>query len=372
MQIEDFDNTQILNSGYRTEEAEHGQAKSPAHVCIYCGETVPADQLKKHAVLHSRQEKFERLLNADSVFGFTAKEKRYLADVFAGLKDKEIAQRMGIPEVSARRMRNQLNNRVRQARGLLLLDELLGDSLKRRKKKKPEPEQMAIPSLDEAGNVLAFHATKRALHEAGLLHPTSILVVYKRDPETREPAILVVDKADQLSAGEDASAIPAALDVLGGHVREEDFPLVDGAEDIARAYAGKPLPFETVLWNCARRELARELVSPSQPEEALSFWFADRYSGQHAEGVNNELSWVFLCRYTNGTLNSLNVPGEVRIKDDWIDSIGESVSRTYVGRFWRLGDLTREVIAHPEQANDGLSRVLKRLSEEPDLLNALD
>ena len=76
--------------------------------------------------------------------------------------------------------------------------------------------------------------------------------------------------------------------------------------------------------------------------------------------------------YANGTLNSLNVPGEVRIKDDWIDSIGESVSRTYVGRFWRLGELTREVKAHPEQANDGLKRVLKRLSEEPDLLKALN
>ena len=371
MQIDDFDNAQILKSGFRTEEPEHGQAKNNEHVCIYCGETVPADQLKKHASRHTQQEQFDLLLNADSVFAFTAKEKRYLSDVFAGRKDKEIAQRMGIPEVSARRMRNQLNNRMRQARGLLLLDELLGDSLKRRKKRKPEPERTAIPSLDEAGNVLAFHATKRALHEAGLLHPTSILVVYKRDPETGEPAILVVDKADQLSAGEDASAIPAALDVLGGHVREGDFPMADGEEDMERAYAGKPLPFEPVLWNCARRELARELVSPGQPNENLSFWFTDRYSGAHAEGVNNELSWVFLCRYSNGTLRSLNVPGEVRIKDDWIDSIGESVSRTYVGRFWRLSDLSREVTAHPEQANDGLKRVLKRLSEQPELLKKL-
>ncbi|MPN27694.1 hypothetical protein SDC9_175128 [bioreactor metagenome] len=72
---------------------------------------------------------------------------------------------------------------------------------------------------------------------------------------------------------------------------------------------------------------------------------------------------MFFCRYTNGTQHLLNVPGEVRIKDDWIDSIGESVSRTYVGRFWLLGELIRQVDAHPEQANDGLRRVLKRLSE---------
>jgi hypothetical protein len=372
MQIEDFDHTEVLESGYRTEEPEHGQAQNPEHVCIYCGEPVPADQLKKHASRHGRQEVFDLLLNADSVFGFTAKEKRYLADVFAGRKDKEIAERMGIPEVSARRMRNQLNNRMRQARGLLLLNELLGDSLKRRKKRKPEPERTRIPSVDEDGNVLAFYPTKRALHEAGLLHPTSILVVYKRDPETGEPAFLVVDKADKLGAGDGASPIASALDVLGGHVREEDFPLTDDTLVEKHIFAEHPDSVNPVLWNCARRELARELVSPSQPEENLAFWFIDRYRGPHAEGINNEISWVFLCRYTNGTLRSLNVPGEVRIKDDWIDSIGESVSRTYVGRFWRLSELVREVDAHREQTNDGLRRVLERLSKEPRLLDKLE
>ena len=100
--------------------------------------------------------------------------------------------------------------------------------------------------------------------------------------------------------------------------------------------------------------------------------FTDRYRDEPGAGKNNEISWVFFCRYTNGTQHSLNVPGEVRIKDDWIDSIGESVSRTYVGRFWRFGELIRQVDAHPEQANDGLKRVLKRLSEEPELLNMLE
>ncbi|MEA4939706.1 MAG: hypothetical protein VB091_08995 [Christensenella sp.] len=372
MQIYDFDSSHILESGFRADEPEDTNAVSGAQICIYCGERVPADQQKKHASRHGRQEKFDLLLNADSVFAFTAKEKSYLYHVFAGLKDKEIAQKMGIPEVSARRMRNQFNNRMRQARGLLLLDELLGDSLKRRKKKKPESERTRIPSLDEAGNVLAFYPTKRTLHEAGLLHPTSILVVYKRDPKTGEPAFLVVDKADKLGAGDDASPVASALDVLGGHVREEDFPLNSGASDAEGAFAGKPIPVDPVLWNCARRELARELVSPSQPEENLSLWFTNRYRGTHAEGTNNEISWVFFCRYTNGTQHLLNVPGEVRIKDDWIDSIGESVSRTYVGRFWRLGELIRQVDAHPEQANDGLKRVLKRLSEEPELLDKLE
>jgi len=228
-----------------------------------------------------------------------------------------------------------------------------------------------MPSIDDRGVIQAFYPTKRALHEAGLLHATSIIVVVKRDPETGEPALLIVDKADRQASLEDGLPITSALDVLGGHVREEDFPPVSGEEDTARAYAGQPLPFETVLWNCARRELSRELVSPGQDGSSLSFWFENRYLGKHAEGVNREVSWVFLCPYKNGTLDKLNAPGEVRIKDDWIDSIGESVSRTYVGRFWRLSDIRREVGLHPEHANDGLKRVLDQLSEHPELLGAL-
>lgn len=370
MQIDDFDSAEILESGYRKKEAAGKQAEKSAGVCIYCGEEVPAGARRTHAAQHSRKEKFELLLHADSVFSFTGKEKRYLHYVFSGYSDKEIAQLMGIPEVSARRMRNLFNNRIRQARGLLLLDELLDGKLKRRKKKKPEKTNARMPSIDEKGIVNAFYPTKRALHEAGLLHATSIIVVFKRDPETGEPAFLIVDKSDKQVASGDG--LPAAmLDVLGGHVREEDFPPVPGEEDVARAYAGRSFPFETVLWNCARRELSRELVSPDQGDASLSFWFEDRYCGKHPEGINSEISWVFLCRYQNGTLNKLNAPGEVRVKDDWIDSIGESVSRTYVGRFWRLSEIRSEVAAHPEQANDGLKRVLERLSKNPDLLSRL-
>jgi len=371
MQIEDFDCTKTLESGFRKRETNGTQAEKPSSICIYCGEEVPDDLLRQHATRHNRLEKFDLLLHADSIFAFNAKEKRYLHYVFFGYKDKEIAKLMGIPEVSARRMRNLFNNRIRQARGLLLLDELLDGNLKRRKKKKAEKEKTRMPSIDDQGIIQAFHPTKRALHEAGLLHATSIIVIVKRDPETGEPALLIVDKADKQVSSEDGLPTASALDVLGGHVREEDFPPIAGEEDTARAYAGQPLPFETVLWNCARRELSRELVSPSQDSACLSFWFENRYSGKHAEGVNREVSGVFLCQYKNGTLSKLNVPGEVRIKDDWIDSIGEPVSRTYVGRFWRFSDIRREVETHPEHANDGLKRVLEQLSENPDLFSAL-
>jgi hypothetical protein len=370
MQIDDFDSTKILESGFRKKGNAEKRTEKPDDVCIYCGETVPCDSLRQHAAQHSRQEKFDLLLHADSVFSFNNKEKRYLNYVFSGYKDKEIARLMGIPEVSARRMRNLFNNRMRQARGLLLLDSLLEGKLKRRKKKKAEKINARIPSIDEQGIVQAFYPTKRALHEAGLLHVTSIIVVVKRDPETGEPAFLIVDKADkQVSTG---NGLPAAmLDVLGGHVREEDFPPVRGEGDIGHAYTGQPLPFDTVLWNCAQRELSRELVSPSQDGASLSFWFENRYSGKHAEGINREISWVFLCRYQNGTLDKLNAPGEVRVKDDWIDSIGESVSHTYVGRFWKLSDIQNKVSEHPEQVNDGLKRVLEQLSKNPGLCDIL-
>ncbi len=118
-------------------------------------------------------------------------------------------------------MRNLFNNRIRQARGLLLLDELLEGNLKRRKKKKPQKEKTRMPSIDDRGIIQAFHPTKRALHEAGLLHATSIIVIVKRDPETGEPALLIVDKADRQVSSEDGLPTAVALDVLGGHVREK-------------------------------------------------------------------------------------------------------------------------------------------------------
>ncbi len=367
MKLEDFDKTQVLESGFREKESESSDA--PLMSCIYCIEDVSRDSLKKHASLHTDRERFDILLHADSVFAFTAKEKLYLNYVFFGYKDKEIAQRMGIPEVSARRMRNQFNNLVRQARGLLLLNDLLGDKLRRRKKEKTLKDGTQIPSLDELGIVQAFHPTKHMVHEKGLLHATTIIVVMKKDPETGEPAFLIVDKADKQSRC-DALTV-SALDVLGGHVRMEDFVKAPNEDYHAGAYVGKPLPFETVMWNCVRRELSRELVSPCQNAGSLSFWFENRYKGPHAEGMNNEISWVFICDYQNGTLNKLNVPGEVRVKDDWIDSIGEQVSRTYVGRFWRLSDIQNEVAAHPEQANDALKRVLEQLSMNPELHSCL-
>ena len=367
MQLEDFDKTQVLESGFR--EKESGKKDALKKTCIYCGVEVPCDSLRQHALMHTDQEKFDLLLHADSVFAFTAKEKLYLNYVFSGYKDKEIAPKMGIPEVSARRMRNQFNNLIRQARGLLLLNDLLGDKLSRRKKEKPVKQGTQIPSIDELGIVQAFHPTKHILHERGLLHATTIIVVIKNDPETGEPAFLIVDKADKQS-GYDALTV-SALDVLGGHVRTEDFVQAPNEDYQAGAYVGKPLPFDSVMWNCARRELSRELVSPCQSEKSLSFWFENRYKGIHDEDINNEISWVFLCDYRNGTLDKLNVPGEVRVKDDWIDSIGEQVSRTYVGRFWRLSDIQNEVTAHPEHVYDGLKRVIQKLSDDPSVYESL-
>ena len=107
MQLEDFDKTQVLESGFREKEIE--KKDTSKKTCIYCGVEVPCDSLRQHALMHTDQEKFDLLLHADSVFAFTAKEKLYLNYVFSGYKDKEIAPKMGIPEVSARRMRNQFN-----------------------------------------------------------------------------------------------------------------------------------------------------------------------------------------------------------------------------------------------------------------------
>lgn len=364
LRTNDFDSIRTLSGGFRLEAEPENGDKKPNSVCIYCDKAVSPDDMASHLSQHTDAERFQTILHADSIFGFTAKEKSYLSLVFAGYKDEEIAAKMGIPAVSARRMRNQFNNQMRMARGLLAMGDLLGDKLKRRKKEKSKKQGTEIPSLDKAGTVTALYNTKRELHGDGALHMTTIIAVVKRDPETTEPALLIVDKGDQKTTLGETEI--SALDLLGGHLRTCDLGGIDPGDII-----GNPLPIDAAMWSCARRELERELVSPAQAPENLHFWFEDRYTGENAEGVNNELSWVFFCRYS-GTLDKLNTPGEPRVKDDWIDSIGAETSRTYVGRFWRLSEIMEEAARKPKSINDGLMRVLTRLKSDKALTKALD
>jgi hypothetical protein len=123
------------------------------------------------------------------------------------------------------------------------------------------------------------------------------------------------------------------------------------------------------MLNCARRELERELVSPKQSSGSLSFWFEDRYTGENSEGLNNEITWCFICKYQGGAHNA---PGETpRIKDDWIDSIGRVATHTYVGRFWRIPELREELKKDGATAFDGLERILGKLENDPEAANRL-
>jgi hypothetical protein len=174
-----------------------------------------------------------------------------------------------------------------------------------------------------------------------------------------------VDKANKTMtlSKEDQSHIK--YDVLGGHVRVCDWDAKLDKGFNYKQLISKPFPKSDVMWNCAKRELARELVSPKQSDDDLSFWFEDRYTGKNDEGINSEITWSFLCRYRNDASAELNRPGEVRIKDDWIDSIGKSTSHTYVGRFWRIPELREELKKPTVKAYDGLERVLNMLEDDP-------
>ena len=359
MKISDFDDLSVLLRGFRGTEKDH------ISTCIYCEKEVPIEDMPAHLEQHGDSEIFQIYLQADSIVLFTAKEKQYLSLAFLGDNDKIIAEKMGIPHVSARRMRNEFKNQIRQARRLLAMAKLFGNKLDRQMRSEPTQLHTEIPAIDEAEKVLHFCKTKRELHQNGSLHPTSIIVVVKKDPETGSPAILVVDKASKTMALGEDNTVFIIYDVLGGHVRLCDWDIkLDKGFDCSKLI-GQAFPKEEAMWNCSRRELRRELVSPKQSDESLSFWFEDRHTGENDEGINNELTWCFLCRYQNDASTELNTPGEVRIKDDWIDSIGRTTSHTYVGRFWRIPELREELNKSNVKALDGLERILKKLEEDP-------
>ena len=381
LKITDFDDLQILLNGYREEvsEGENGSG-TPIKQCIYCEKDVPSEDMEQHLTQHSDSEKFQIYLQADSIVTFTAKEKKYLTLAFGGDDDKAIAKKMGIPEVSARRMCSEFKNQIRHSRRVHAMSALLGSNLDRQKRSESIPLHTELPVLDESEIVQGFCKTKRELHERGALHATSQIVIVKR-LETGEPAILVVDKANQTMTFGDEDPFIVIYDILGGHVRVCDWPFAleknSNRKKLfdAKNLIGTAFEKEKVMWACGRRELARELISPKQRDDNLSFWFEDRYTGKNDEGINNELTWVFLCRYHNdvpAAAKQLNIPGEVRIKDDWIDSIGRTTSHTYVGRFWRIPELREELKKPTIRALDGLERVLKKLDNPTAMKYLLD
>lgn len=246
---------------------------------------------------------------------------------------------------------------------MLLLGDLLGDTLRRRGYTSDASENTQLPVLNEQGIVRGFYSTKRQLHAAGLLHPTTIILVAMPDPKTGEPCLLVVDKGDQQFSSDASPLALHAYDLLGGHVRRADAPTMA---------LGRPFPWEEAMWNCARNQLDAELsvytpgkASLPLDEVHLFHLYTDRYTGPHAEGENNESSWVMVFRFppelhTNET--------DIRVEDDWIDSLGGSKERKYVCKFWPLPDILREVAARPGDALDGIRRVLSRLESDPDLM----
>ena len=367
MIITDFDNLQILINGYREEVAEDENGTEVIiNRCIYCEKEIPSEDMEQHLAQHSNREKFQIYLQADSIVTFTAKEKKYLTLAFLGDDDKTIAKKMNIPEVSARRMCSEFKNQIRHSRRVLAMSKLLGSNLDRKKRSESIPLHTEMPVLDESGIVQGFCKNKRELHEAEALHTTSLIVIVKR-LETGEPAILIVDKTNQAMTFVEEGKFIIIYDILGGHARVCDWDTRLEKNFDYKKLIGTAFPKEKVMWNCGRRELARELVSPKQGDESLSFWFEDRHTGKNDEGVNDEITWVFLCRYHNdvpAASKELNIPGEVRIKDDWIDSIGRTTSHTYVGRFWRIPELREELKKPTVKALDGLERVLKKLDED--------
>ena len=305
------------------------------------------------------QEKLAFLTNADSLFGFSALEKAYLMKVFEGKNDAQIAGELHIPLSTSKWMRNEFLSKMRQARGMLMIESILDGKMSRREYRRPARKADELPFFDDKYIIRGFCREKRQLHDAGLFHATVIIIVAKRLPETGEMMILVSDKADQLPASGKDTAVRHAYDLIGGHIKRIDAPME----------IGDPFPFERAMESAARRELSAELVlrkSKHDPDR-LDRLYVDRHQGPLGGGTNHELSWVYLYPVLPSD-TVFHTPGGVRIRDDWIDSIGEKVIRYYPGRFYSVPEIAAEIDKNPSDANDALTRVLEHMKMDNDLL----
>lgn len=333
-------------------------------VCLCCDQRLAPEAIDAHLEGHTDAEKFELLVNADSVFGFNATQKAFLQLLFSqGLKDKEIGRLLGLSPSTAQRIRNGFIAGLREARGMLLLNDLLGNALQRRGYTSGIQENLQLPALNEEGIVRGFYSTKRQIHAAGLLHPTTIILVAMPDSGTGEPSLLVVDKGDQQLSSDVTPLALHAYDLLGNHVRRADAPTMA---------LSQPFPWEEAMWNCARNQLDEELsvytpgkTSLPLDEGHLFHLYTDRYTGPSTEGENNENSWVLVFRFPPELYHDET---DIRLEDDWVDTLGGAKERKYVCKFWPLRDILREVVEKPGDALDGIRRVLGRLESDPELM----
>ena len=132
-----------LKNGYLLTERFIDKAK--IYTCLFCHTGYDEDDIykfknllvngKKAVKMHIAEnhgEIFDNLISQDKArTGLTDTQKEFLKNYFAGMSDKEIAEKMNISESTVRYQRHSFRERAKQAKIILALSELLEEQEKK-------------------------------------------------------------------------------------------------------------------------------------------------------------------------------------------------------------------------------------------------
>lgn len=350
-----------LIRGY-SEENEH-------FICLWCGSKHSTeDEVKAHIEKeHPAEKRFEHLLNADSLVGFSMAQNLVLNKLFQGMDAKEVSETLNLPASTIRYYKQDLFQRMLSAKAMLMFCELFFQTNSRRKydkKNKNDESLELIPAFDENNRIVGVYP-KVELHmmpeTPPLRHGTVlILPVQKREGKLY---LLIGNKASQLAQKKSGEAGMFAWDCIGGHIQVSD--IGENNEDVIDLEITNEL-FEKIAHQAADRELCEELqIGGKAPNvNDLRFLYTADFDGDTLPyGQNHERTSVYVL--------PIKTEGKAFIKDEWFDTFGQKVVKRYEARISSFEDVRSEFLLNRNHFMDGVARILDAIEKDPSLYDRM-
>jgi 8-oxo-dGTP pyrophosphatase MutT (NUDIX family) len=191
------------------------------------------------------------------------------------------------------------------------------------------------------------YLSKDKIHKADnpLLHPTTLILVVKKNA-SGEYSIILANKAPKvLRLEEEVETQEIFYDCLGGHLEEEDcLGVLDN----------------DVFQKGAKRELSEELLIPAASEGNELILFTQIKYGPAKmpkdAGVNFELSNIYLYKLPDSVKD---IHSDMIMRDDYnIPETGKHVVRNFFVTEFTLDELLNKYSEHHELFMDGVGRII--------------
>ncbi|MCL2136131.1 MAG: hypothetical protein FWH40_01190 [Coriobacteriia bacterium] len=333
------------------------------YVCIWCNaEFESVDEAQAHIKGHTPEDRFEILMNADSLISYSTLEYWVLMEMFRGKEPIEISEELQINPSSVRGARQNFFNETARAKIVLMLLNLITDKQKplRKYSRAVGSDEVQLKdqklAVDEDNRVTALYNITE-LHRKPIKHATTLILLTDITAEG-DLLFLCVDKARK-SYGKNIEN-RHLWDCMGTHLGASDVLTISDDKGVI----GTKLQAEHFR-NAAIRDLEETLrvahlkIDPSQ----LAFMFTDEYQGTslYGAGINHEITDVFSYR--------IDTSRNIKVWDEYIDSLGGRVKKQF--RMKKMSYI--ELLAEYKAGNlmDGLARVVTAFEQDQSYLERI-